>query len=344
MTTRDSATAVLRYARRPPLLARRQAAAWLLALALVGGAAGGVDRAWVGAAGGDWFAEGNWNPAGVPAATDTVRITSGTPALTNATAPLAAFSITNATLTFSGWSTTLSADLIEIRDKGVLTHTICDTNATVAAWVTNRVSLIASDVTIHAGGKINDSQKGFRLKQGPGANAATSQGGSYGGNAGGRTGGTYGSALYPEHSGSGGYAGAAGGAVKIAATGTVRVDGIIDADTIYAQEGPGSGGGILIICKRFVGSGTVKAIGGNASGSKGAGAGGRIAVLQMDVASYERVRAGQTNGTEFVETAPDTFAGIVSAAAGTGLTTLLAQPGTVRFGSLLPRGFMLLLR
>jgi hypothetical protein len=237
-------------------------------------------------AGGDktnWFDSANWNPDGVPSGGDTAFVApasgSSSVLLTNSTAYLSTFIVSNATLTFSNWTTALQATNIEVKTNGILTHAVCDTNA--ALWNTNRVYLVASNVTIRAGGKIDANMKGFRSRQGPGMGISASQGGSYGGSAGGRSGGTYGSSLFPNEPGSGGQAGAAGGCVVIEApNGTVRVDGTIDADSAYAQEGPGSGGGILIESRVFDGKGVLRANGGTAKmgGNGSGGSGGRIAI------------------------------------------------------------------
>ncbi len=275
-----------------------------------------ADRVWVGAAGGDWDLNSNWLPDGVPQANDNVAINSGSVSLTNSTAYLSSFSISNATLTFSDWMTTLSAADIDIKSNGVLTHTICDTAAVV--YVTNRVYLIGTNLTIHAGGKINASQKGYRLKQGPGYGGSSSQGGCHGGLAGRMSSGTYGSYLFPEDPGSGGHAGHAGGAVKITATGgTVCVNGIIEADTVYAQEGPGSGGSVLIECRVFDGTGFIQANGGTAKtgGNGSGGGGGRIAIYYNTVAQAQE--------------APGATSITIMASGGAGTSANYGRPGTV---------------
>ena len=58
------------------------------------------DKAWK-AVSGDWFTDANWNPAGVPAATDNVTIHSGTVTL-NADATVADFTLSGGTLTGTG--------------------------------------------------------------------------------------------------------------------------------------------------------------------------------------------------------------------------------------------------
>lgn len=283
---------------------------WLAVIAICGTVPRGtaVERTWNGPATGDWFTAANWLPGGAennyPQAGDTVVIPSGKSVLlTNETAELAAFSITNATLIFSNWTTRLRATEVNIWSNGNLTHAAIDTN--VALGVTNRVYLEAQNVTIHANGKINVTEQGFRggsgsnMKgQGPGGGVGS---GSYGGPAGhggmggtgGNTpGGMYGVIAAPETPGSGGgsgsgTAGHGGGIVRINATGTVRVEGSILANagpgTGQWARGPGSGGSVYITCQTYQGGGLIQAFGGNGDTAAGSympgGGGGRIAVV-----------------------------------------------------------------
>lgn len=124
-------------------------------------------------------------------------------------------------------------------------------------------------------------------------------GGGYGG-VGGRTpgaGGTYGSSNAPVDPGSGGGgamqngppstppAGQGGGAVRIQATGTVMLNGIITAnggDGASNHGGGGSGGGVYVYCRTFAGNNaTVRVNGGNGSETGGGGGGGRIAIWRV---------------------------------------------------------------
>ena len=59
-------------------------------------------RTWKGAANGNWFTTNNWSPNdNYPQVGDTVIVTNTSILLTNETAVLASFSISNATLTFT---------------------------------------------------------------------------------------------------------------------------------------------------------------------------------------------------------------------------------------------------
>lgn len=127
---------------------------------------------------------------------------------------------------------------------------------------------------------------------GYGGVGSTSSGGSTGGA-------SYGSEEQPTDLGSGsagggsGVAGPAGspggGAIKIAATGTVTIDGWLSMNGIVGKQyytnerlsGGGSGGSIFITCDTFTGTGTIQAKGGdgyNLTGYSGGGGGGRIAI------------------------------------------------------------------
>lgn len=141
------------------------------------------------------------------------------------------------------------------------------------------------------GGTVND---GF----GPGGgHGYPGGGGGYGGAGGassGAGGGTYGSSNAPIKPGSGGGGGSSngsasygrgGGLVWIEATGQVNVQNKITANGTYGSSlsGGGSGGGIYITCKNFIGSanGVIQANGGGAPTSwpgGGGGGGGRVAI------------------------------------------------------------------
>lgn len=181
----------------------------------------------------------------------------------------------------------------------------------------------ARNLTVLTNGTIDASAKGFHGGSGgygpgfPGGAGAFPSGwgaaGGYGGkggpdNNGLNAGATYGLSNAPIEPGSGGrgytsYSGSGGGLVRIEASNTVRIDGIV-----YAQggsgvgggswSGSGSGGGIYIRCKIFTGNpgGLLNASGGS-SGTYNAnsGGGGRIAVWRM----YHEFlgSANATNGT-----------------------------------------------
>ena len=79
-------------------------------------------RTWNGPANGDWFVSTSWNPNdSYPLDGDDVVSPPATSILlTNSTAQLSSFTITNATVTFTNWTTALSATNITIRNNGKL--------------------------------------------------------------------------------------------------------------------------------------------------------------------------------------------------------------------------------
>lgn len=117
-------------------------------------------RTWGGSSNGDWFLPGNWVESAVPGDGDDVAISSGSVLLTNTTANLSSFVITNATVTFTNWNTALRATNISILNNGKLQCAVCFTNYDQSN--TNRVFLQCSNLTVTIGGQINVSSNGFR--------------------------------------------------------------------------------------------------------------------------------------------------------------------------------------
>jgi hypothetical protein len=259
----------------------------------------------------NWFDAANWTA--LPGAGDSVVIPSGySILLTNSTPELDSFSITNSTLTFTNWMTALQATNVTIWNNGKLTHSGCNTNPVVSN--TNRVYIIASNVTIEAGGKIDVNLMGYSYGgysvagqgqtngygQGPGGGHCNwlpniqqgFVGGAHHGGFGARADGvylTYDTAEAPTTPGSGGgglnwthgYLGTAGGgAVRIQASGRVTVNGQIlaNSDPVGNYRGAGSGGSIFISCDQFAGvNGLIQADGGGTTAAglnAGGGAGG----------------------------------------------------------------------
>jgi hypothetical protein len=146
----------------------------------------------------------------------------------------------------------------------------------------------------------NDTQNASGYGPGLGSSAGNRGGGAgHGGvggmgQAGGANGGaTYGSAANPTNPGSGGgggwasKGGAGGGYVKILASNSVTVDGLISLNGNNGESwsGAGAGGGIYIQCGSLTGSGTIRANGGNGGGESGGGGGGRIAIFATNVST-----------------------------------------------------------
>ncbi len=262
-----------------------------LGLALTCGMARGDTKTWSGGSG-DWFVDGNWSPGGIPQAGDDVVISTAgaTVSLTNTVPASGSFNSlaisSTATLSFSNWVTELRATTVTVGNQATLT---CAGPFT-EAQMSNRVSIVCSNLTVLQGGKINVDGKGYAVGNGPGKGLAAAQGGGHGGqghtDSGFPGGAPYGSAETPAHPGSGGFTGggAGGGAIRIAALGHVVVNGTLTVPALSAKgldtNPPGSGGSVWITCATFAGTnGVVSADGGNPSYSSGnGGGGGRIAV------------------------------------------------------------------
>lgn len=288
----------------------RWTAAGILWTALAPFSEAGDVRTWNGAsATGDWFIAANWLPDDkFPQDGDTVWITNKTVLLTNATAELAGFVITNSgTLVFSNWNTRLIAREIEVH--ATVTHVAnSDTNAADGWQPDGNVSLVCSNLLVSALGTIHGDERGYRAADGnistngygPGGGLRSdwkSTGASHGGR-GGPSSDTmsvapYGLTNAPVNPGSGGgcrnrtYAadGHGGGAVRIEAT-NVTVNGAISVNArtpTLSQSGGGSGGSIYITCRTFRSTtGVLRANGSKAQedgGNGGGGAGGRIAIV-----------------------------------------------------------------
>jgi hypothetical protein len=260
----------------------------------------------------NWFTTNNWFGNVVPTNTDDVLLTNGATVIvlpTNTT--IRSLDITNRTLRFTGWPTTLTASNITLWNQATLTHPA--NNATSSPWnPDNGIFITCTTLTVKAGGAINGDGMGYRGQAntngyGPGHGYSTlggvmkGGGGGYGGTGGmsfaGTGGATYDTATNPASPGSAGGGGngatgaSGGGYVKIMASGTVTVDGVISMNGNAAPNwsGAGSGGGIFIQCERLTGNGTIRAdsgIGASGSAEIGAGGGGRIAIYAANASSF----------------------------------------------------------
>ena len=162
---------------------------------------------------------------------------------------------------------------------------------------------VSGNATIEAGGALSVDGLGYPAGQGPGAGRnlsasglTTGGGGGYGGNGGpsafGAAGGpAYGSLFSPSANGSGGAAGsgqgtnsggAGGGALHMAVSGALTLDGILSAngaDALGQGSGGGSGGSLWLTVGTLSGGGAISANGGAGDlPNGGAGGGGRIAL------------------------------------------------------------------
>ncbi len=303
----------------------------IVALMMARAAAADVKTWRGGTATGDWFSASNWTN-GVPADGDEAVIAAGACLLTNETAALAAFTMQAGTLICSNWGARLVAETVTLTG-GVITLPPAFSNG----FMTNRVWIVCSNLTLGAAARIDADRKGWRGGaaggvpgvtdgSGPGGGLARQGAGSYGGRGAGGTKGGYGDFRGPQEPGSGGAGdswaagGDGGGAIRIDASGSVTVDGTITANggSAGTRSGGGSGGSIYIACQLLAGSspgGRISANGGLATSTDyGPGAGGgRIAILYDSAAQAS---------------APVPLVR-VSAAAGTRVTS--GQPGTLFF-------------
>lgn len=158
----------------------------------------------------------------------------------------------------------------------------------------------AGDVTIEAGSSIQVSGRGFPSNTGPGSVVAAGCLGAPGASHGGRGGDTtcagsgpvYGSIEAPDRLGSGGtrsWGGSGGGAIKLTCAGTLLIDGSVASDGLAAGlpfyvegGGGGSGGSIFLTAQEVVGTGLIRARGGDGTssvyGTGGSGGGGRVSI------------------------------------------------------------------
>ena len=206
---------------------------------------------------------------------------------------------------------------LQVINGGVVTH------SAYAAPTVYRLDLtIAEDVTVDTDSRIDVSGQGDPRDQGPGAGGSASRygaGGGYGGKGGDSTaaagGSAYGSITEPADLGSGGgrvtgsssYAGGAGGgAVRLAISGTLTVNGALVANGADGEGsgsygvGGGSGGSIWLTVGTLAGAGVITANGGDCGNlSAGGGAGGRIAIYHGGMESFDPARITVTGGAGY---------------------------------------------
>ncbi|MEI7437485.1 MAG: DUF2341 domain-containing protein, partial [bacterium] len=334
-----------------------------------------VTKTWSATAGSDsnWFTASNWTPPGAPSTGDVVLIDSSLSTitnvfLTNSTAPLGALIISNRYLTCSNWTTAVNASNVILRNAGTVTLPSAFTNNQMS----NRVWIVCSNIIVHTGATINVDALGYAEGNGPGAGSIGTggSGAGYGGKGGMggallAIGNPYGSANAPLGPGSGtaGYSGPSGhnggGAVRIEASGSMIMNGLISANAgrVTTPTPPnyaagGSGGAIYITCNTFGGStnGLLRANGGSGGSGGGGGGGGRIAIdyqsldgtpgvqcsanrgvagwLTIDVASPTETYAPQMGTLWFPN--PDLMDKAISAWSGSGLN---AFNGYIHFGN-----------
>ncbi len=169
-----------------------------------------------------------------------------------------------------------------------------------AGGATNRpygmgITLIASNVTIDAGGSLNANGAGGSYGFGPGYGTNLAAAG-HGGLAAKGFGATYGAISNVTELGSGGRTGYGGGALRMIVAGTLTVNGTNSSDGAVATwNGPaGAGGSLWIDCDRLEGSGLISAKGG-AAGNDDGGGGGRIHLIYNSLGLTNPVTAGKIN-------------------------------------------------
>ena len=263
------------------------------------GAVGNGFRVWTDETGdGLWSTDDNWSPRGVPQEGDIVQLDTGTVTLTNSTPRFAAVEITS-TLAMSNWTTCLRAQTVNVASGGVIKPSCAFKDNEMS----NRVWIACRDLDVQKGGAINANNLGYKSGNGPGwpegvARTGYSNGGSYGGRSSDAVTVCYGSAREPTDpgtAGSGANSTSAGGAIRIEASGAVKVDGTVSANggksTIWSCSGS-SGGGIYITCRTISGVGSVTATSADNTSANGhaGGGGGRIAV-HYDGAAQDSVAA-----------------------------------------------------
>jgi len=247
------------------------------------------------------------------------------------------------------------------------------TRLTLASHCTGGQSplVTAQNITVASNATVTAYGLGFGGSKGPGCNNTaygnSRQGGSYGGKGGITTSSSvsdrrYGSEERPDLPGSGSHRYAGAGYVHLAATGTVVVNGSVTANGIAdgEQNGTGassSGGGILIDCKTFAGTGSLTANGGKAQNGWsyhcGGGGGGRIAVYagtpwqekyltrRTRIKWFDAAGAAATSEKGFAD-----WTGTATAAGGTCTTAAgtAGEDGTVVFGICPGGGLAIILR
>lgn len=256
----------------------------------------GEDRTWTGAGDGrDWFDAANWQPAGVPGASDSVTIGNGkTVVLTNSTEMLSSLSISS-TLMCSNWTTCVRSENISLL-SGAVVRPVCGFTDT---GMSNRVWIVANSLNIASGATINANSLGYLTLCGPGWAGLSPYkyaGGSYGGKGANGSCAVYGDIRDPQQPGTGGGSqsgtGTAGGAILIQLSGDLVLNGTITARSSAPQYwvASGSGGAVSIDCRTISGSGTIDASAGGttAAGASAGGGGGRIAV-RYDAAAQDSV-------------------------------------------------------
>ncbi|MEA3248842.1 MAG: hypothetical protein U9Q03_00605, partial [Patescibacteria group bacterium] len=226
------------------------------------------------------------------------------------TAGLSTLTVKSGTTFSVAGTSTLSLTTVDIQSGGTMTH---ENNSTT---LDNVLDLSVTDLTVD--GTIDVDDKGYDCGTGPGVGGDSTYpsgaghgglgGNGYGdGTAGGEV---YGAVKSPDELGSAGghrtgysgcRGGSGGGAVKVIATGTIDIDGLISADggaSAVGYGGGGSGGSVWLDSSTITGTGTVTSNGGDGHFNSGGGGGGRIAYkYNVDSSSWAIQSYGGDRGS-----------------------------------------------
>ncbi len=175
---------------------------------------------------------------------------------------------------------TANIGTLTVNSGGTLTHTL---NTGVKAYT---LDINSTNIDIQSGATVALEGKGYAEDNASAPGYSTYSGSSHAGTGGQYSsyvpGGVYGSVTQPTDPGSGNYHRAGGGAAKLTASGTLTLNGTIDADAsdplTDSSYGGGAGGSVWLNAPAgtITGNGTITANGGN--GNRAGGGGGRIAI------------------------------------------------------------------
>ena len=282
----------------------------------------------------NWFNAANWNPVGVPQADEAVEIGKGAAVtLSGRTEELSKLVLDGATLTFqepvrctvADAVTELRAKTVEIMDAAKVTHPRM--TESVKEWsdggkgdwqIDGRVFFTCTDFFLSSDSSINVEGMGYNGRTsngspcGPSVQNGGSLGAGHGGNAAGvgpyaadwahPTCGTYDDPVHPVLPGSSGASGNSksdygldgGGVVRIAATGSVVIDGTVNASAREgggSQRSGGSGGSIWISAGTVSGTGALLALGrsNNSEGNESKCGGGGCIALHYDPVEQAKI-------------------------------------------------------
>ena len=180
---------------------------------------------------------------------------------------------------------------ITVRGRGVITH------YNNGAAETYKLNITSKNLTVNTGGEITVYNRGYATARGPGSGTFWDPtltryvAGTHGGQGYINAKSSYGSVTEPVSLGSGGTHGPGGGAIKLVVSGTLTLDGTINANAgnVASHQAPGAGGSIWIETKRLTGTGAITADGGNTGGGYWAagGGGGRVAVYHDGISGFD---------------------------------------------------------